>query len=216
MNVMLPSSKRTLLPLFAGAALVALVAGLWIAGRSAPSVTGASMDAPPPVEIPEAVIEQVPWKVTAFPAGASEKLAKKQKAYLAKTEVSAGEAVTQIVDALLFEPKALGSLTGRAATAGTVRALARSKLIPKGIEDIKIIRRVANIGIDVAGMRRGAAKVVTGYTASLDGKPVRMMLIANLWLERSREGWKAVAFDGKSMPYKAPAKDKKKSKGKKS
>ena len=220
MNVMLPSSKKTWLPLVSGAALVVLLAGLWILGQDAPSTTGASADAPPPpVEIPEAVIEQVPWRVTAFPAGVVGKASKKQRAAVQKNESRVGGPVTQVVDALLFEPQALGALSGRAATAGAARALARSNLVPKDLKDVKVIRRVALVGIDVDGVKRGAAEVMVGYKGSLDGEEVRMKLTAALWLERSKQGWKVVAFEGKSQPYKPPPhKDKKKNgnKGKKS
>lgn len=221
MNVMLPSSNKTWLPLVTGAALIVLLAGLWILAPDAPSTKGASADAPPPpVEIPEAVIEQVPWKVTAFPAGVG-KPTKKQRMAVRKNESRAGGPVMQVVDALLFEPQALGALSGRAATSGAARALARSNLVPKDLKDVKIIRRVAQVGIDIDGVKRAAAEVMVGYKGSLKGKEVRMTLTAALWLERSKQGWKVVAFQGDSQPYKAPPKKENKTgktgnKGKKS
>ena len=227
MNVMLPSSRKALWPLVAGAALAALLLGLWLASQEAPRSPGSSEEiAAPPVEIPEAVIEQVGWKVKAFPAGVSAKLTKAQKASMHRHKVSTGEAVTTTIDALMFEPDAIGALTGRSATAGAARALARSKLVPAGIKDVKVIRRAAQVGIDVSGMKRAAARFAVGFKGWLKGEDVRLTLTGAFWLERYSEGWKIVAFEGESKPYRTADKQKgnrnskgdakKKSKGKKS
>ena len=221
MNVMLPSSKKALWPLVAAGALALLVLILWATRQETPRSAGQADGAPPPVEIPEAVIEQVAWKVTAFPAGVTGKLTKEQKEAVKRNEVRAGGPVMETVDALVFEPDALGALAGRSATTGAARALARSKLVPSGVKDVKVIRRVARIGIDVAGAKRAAARFAVGYKASLKGEKVRLSLTGAFWLERYPDGWKIVAFEGESKPYRAPEKnnkgkkpnDKQKSKG---
>ena len=214
MNVMIPSAKKSWLPLVGGAVLIALLAGLWLLRQEAPTrvISDEAVQAPPPVEIPEAVIEQVRWDVKAFPAGVTGKVTKAQKAAVQRNKERAGSAVIAAIDALMFEPKALPALTGRSLTPGTAKALARSKLIPAGIKDIKVIRRAARIGVDVAGAKRAAARIAVGFRGVLDSKSVRLSLTGVLWLERSSGSWKVVAFDGESRPYKAP---KKKADGKK-
>ena len=209
MNVIVPSAKKSWLPLGAAGLVAVLALGLWISGRDLPAGSARGEVPAPPVEIPEAVIEQVPWKVTAFPAGVTQPLTKNQKKAIGKHRVSAGQPVTQAVDALMFEPPALGALRGKAATAGAARALARSKLVPKGIEEVKVIRRVARVGIDVAGTKRAAAKVRVGFKGQLNGKTVRLNLSGAFWLERYSNGWKIVAFEGESRPYTSPQKAKK-------
>jgi hypothetical protein len=214
MNVMIPSAKKNWLPLVGGAALVALLVALWLVLGQAPTrpLSNEAVQAPPPVEIPEAVIEQVKWDVKAFPAGVTGKVTKEQKSAIKRNKERAGSAVIATIDALIFEPKAIPSLTGRSLTPGTAKALARSKLIPAGIKDIKVIRRAARIGIDVAGAKRAAARIAVGFRGALDSKRVRLSLTGVLWLERSSGSWKVVAFDGESRPYEAP---KKKADGKK-
>ena len=214
MNVIVPSTKKAWLPLAAAGLLAVLALGLWISDRDLPGSARGEVPAPP-VDIPEAIIDQVPWKVRAFPAGVTRPLTKAQKKAIGKNKVSAGEPVTQVVDALMFEPAALGALRGKVATAGAARALARSKLVPKGIEEVKVIRRVARVGIDVAGTKRAAAKVRVGFKGRLDGKAVRLNLSGAFWLERYSNGWKIVAFEGESRPYTSPQKAKKAQKQKK-
>ena len=207
---MLPSSRKALWPLVAGAALAALLLGVWLVRQEAPRSADSTEEvAPPPVEIPEAVIEQVPWKVTAFPAGVTSKLTKGQKEAVERHETRAGGPVMETIDALVFEPDALGALAGRSATAGAARALARSKLVPGGLKDVKVIRRVARIGVDVSGATRAAAKFAVGLKGTLKDERVRLSLTGAFWLERYPDGWKVVGFEGESKPYRAP-KDKKK------
>lgn len=215
MNVIVPSTKKAWLPLAAAGLLAVLALGLWDSDRDLPAGSARGEIPAPPVEIPEAVIEQVPWKVTAFPAGVMRPLTKSQRKAIGKHKVSAGGPVTQAVDALMFEPPALGALRGKAATAGAARALARSKLVPKGIEDVKVIRRIVRVGIDVGGMKRAAAKVRVGFKGQLNGKAVRLNLSGAFWLERYSNGWKIVAFEGESRPYTSPQKAKKPQKQKK-
>ena len=203
---MLPASKKALWPLLAGGLLAVLLVLFLLTGQETPRSVGAPDEAPPPVEIPEAVIEQVPWEVTAFPAGVTAPLTKAQKEAIKRHEVRAGGSVMQTVDALVFEPDALGALSGRSATAGAARALARAKLVPDGIKDVKVIRRGARSGIDVAGAKRAAARFSVGFKGSLKGEEVRLNLTGAFFLERYSAGWKIVAFDGESKPYKAPAK----------
>lgn len=221
MNVMLPSSKKALWPLLAGGVLIVLLVVLWMSRQETPGSSDTGDTAAPPVEIPEAVIEQVEWKVKAFPAGVTGKLTKAQKTAVARHEVRAGGPVMETVNAMVFEPDALGALAGRSATEGAARALARAKLVPAGIKDVKVIRRVARIGIDVAGTERAAARFAVGFKGSLKGEQVRLNLTGAFWLERYTDGWKIVAFEGESKPYRAPDKSKgpdknKKRKGKKS
>lgn len=216
MNVMLPNSRKGLWPLVAGAALAALLLGLWLTKQEAPRSGGSAGDtSAPPVTIPEAVIEQVAWQVKAFAAGATRKLTKAQQEAVQRNKVRVGGAVMSTVDAIVFEPDALGALAGRSATAGAARALARSELLPAGMKDVKVIRRAARIGIDVSGAKRAAARFAVGLKASLKGKDVRLSLTGAFWLERYSQGWKIVAFEGESMPYRAPGDDKGKAKGKK-
>ena len=201
MNVIAPSTKKTWLPLAAAGFLAVVGLALWVSDREAPSGTARGEIPAPPVEIPEAVIEQVPWEVTAFPAGVTQRITKDQRKAIQKNKVSAGEPVTQVVDALVFEPNAIGALSGRAATAGAARALARSKLVPAGMKKVKVIRRVARVGIDIAGIKRAAAEVRVGFRGRLKGRSVRLYLTGAFWLERGSNGWKIVAFEGESKPF---------------
>lgn len=208
MNVTVPSTKKAWLPLGAAGLLVVLALGLWISDRDLPGSARGEVPAPP-VEIPEAVIDQALWKVRAFPAGVSQRLTKSQKKAIGNNKVSASEPVTRVVDALIFEPDALGAMSGKVATAGAARALVRSKLVPSRIKQVKVIRRVARVGIDVAGMKRAAAKVRVGFKGRLNGEAVRLNLSGAFWLERYSNGWKIVAFEGDSRPFTAPPKAKK-------
>ena len=215
MNVIAPSTKKTWLPLAAAGFLVVVALGIWISGRDLPSGAGRGEVPPPPVEIPKAVIDQVPWKVTAFAAGVTKPLTKDQRKAIQRNKVRAGGPVTQIIDALMFEPDAIGALSGRSATAGAARALAKSKLVPPGIKEVKVIRRIARVGIDVAGIKRAAAAVRVGFKGRLKGQSVRLSLAGSFWLERNPKGWKVVAFEGESKPYPPPQKDKKQQRSKK-
>ncbi|MGH2754444.1 MAG: hypothetical protein ACRDLB_08410 [Actinomycetota bacterium] len=195
MSTMIPTERRTWLPLAAGMSL--LLAGIWgmlvLPRRDIPS-SRRPTDA---ISITDPSIPQARWEARVFPAGVLGDVSKSEKALVKRARPKVVTTVREIYDALLLAPGRLNDLRGNALTPEAAAALARSGLaVPKGMNDIRTTKRVANIGIEVETARRAAARVSVSYRGMLNDKPVKIAQRATLWLEDDGKHWLVIAFNG--------------------
>lgn len=188
MSIAATPVKRSRLPAIAAVAVL----GSFLLASLASDGTSGKLEADRS-GIPAPIV-QAKWKVTAFPAGG--KLRAGTRATFKRVSTAAAGVVTQVFDSLYTEPDRTPEVAARTFTRKARAALLSSDAgIPEAMERVKIVLRSARVGVQAEGLKRAAASVRLRLRGRLDGKRARIAARSTLWLERSKDGWRVIAFD---------------------
>ena len=183
------------------AAVVAAFVGILAIGYLAGGDEGEHVDAEESHEEGEPQgIAQAPWKIRTFAAGKSGKLTTTQQDQQTTHGKTAAETIERVYDALLIDGAGFDEVLERHFTRGSAAALRKERPLPGSAEEVKTLVRKASIGIRADGARMAAAKVYVTFKASNEGRRMRLVHKADLWLERGATGWSVVAFDYSQRP----------------
>ena len=141
--------------------------------------------------------EQARWEIKTVPAGAITHVGKDDRAFAEKRGKSVERVVRDIYDTQLLDPRDLPKVLRTTFTAAAAKSYERSGFgVPKGATDVKSTKRVARIGVDVAGARSASASVTIALVGRLKAQPLRLTQHSTLWMQRGDEGnWRVVGFD---------------------
>jgi hypothetical protein len=182
-----------------GPGLVVAVAAAVTVGLLA--FTGAESPRPSssrdPATFADVEIPQAPWRVKTYPAGAGRSYRKADRKLVERQKKRLEKTVTTVIDALVLSPESLRELSGSALSRAAAKALMRSDLaLPKKVEDVRTMKRQAQIGIHYRGSKRAAVGVTVRLRARVDGKKVKLLHSSNLFLQKRNGQWQVIAFDG--------------------
>jgi hypothetical protein len=145
--------------------------------------------------------DQPAWRVEAYPAGASGKITKADRALISKQRVQLESVVTPVYDALFLQPGALKKAVRSTFTKGAAAEMLRTRAgLSPDASDVRIVRRVARIGIGAEGARQAAAAVKVIARAEVDGRAIEIKHRSILWLTRDSSGWRVIGFDVEQAP----------------
>ena len=151
----------------------------------------------PPRTAPK--IDHAPWKLRVSRAGRPEQLSKQAKARLDAQRPQVKEAVKAAYDAIFLDQKPLA----RSFTALAWRAFHENHAtLPQGSENVRLLWRRANIGLQADSGRRASAQVTVVARGSNGEREFKLSHRASLWLERKAQDWKIAAFDMNRRPLK--------------
>jgi len=193
-----PSSRRPWLALVGVCALVALVAGVLLTdlpGKrllSSGGLTGGSES-----EMAEAV-PQARWKIA--PAKAMSHATKAQSERIRRQRPRVTALVKSVYDAMFVNPDRLGATLDRSFRTEAARALRRSGAAVQTSGLLRATSRRAEIGIHSAGRPMFAIASVSLKAEPVDGSSEPLAHSSTLWMERSKNGWKVIAFQLKQGP----------------
>jgi hypothetical protein len=198
MSFVIPTHRKSRMLVGAAALLGILVVAILALQRSGTlPTTASSVDDRAPIEVVDQATEQAPWRVRVFPAGTGGKPGAAQMKAIKGQRDDLEGTVTAVYDALLLQPAAIKSMSGKELTPDVAAALERSKLSPSSeVEELRTTKRRARIGIQAKGARHAAARLDVTARALVDGEDVRFRQQITMWLERAGRGWKVVAFEG--------------------
>jgi hypothetical protein len=201
------------------AALAALGIGLTLllssedgAGRAQPAEPRPTSADRPAVSPPTGGVEQAGWKVSFSRAGTSGKLSKRAVTRLRAQRPRLTTAVRAVSDAMFLGGGAPASSYFRGPARGAFRR--SSAGAPEGAKEVRTLRRTAQVTIQATTARRAAASVTVIARGVVGGRDFKVRHRSQLWLERTKKGWKVIAFDIDQRPMRLttgrqkPAKDK--------
>ncbi|MGH2756483.1 MAG: hypothetical protein ACRDI3_01700 [Actinomycetota bacterium] len=198
MSTAAPSSRLgwRLLPAVIAGAVMVIVASVTIdALRSNPGVIpipGAAGGAP---VVRAASIDAPAWDMRVFPVGTRGGLSKIQRRHFEAQRPAVAKIVRKVFGAMAGE-RGLDEIVALHFTKDAARALARSDVaVPANATRVVIRRRKASIGIQGTPPNTAAAEVTLSAKAEIGSRVVRWSDRATLWLERSKRGWRVIAFD---------------------
>lgn len=196
MSVVAPSQRRLVWPVsIALTALMVYALNLYLPTRSPVSSVPRTL-APPGVE-------QAQWQVKTFPAGGAGigRIGNKAKARVKAQRQPLALLVQDVYDAMFLEPsRAEQVVRERFEAAAGSTALAKKIGLPASLEEVKITKRTAQVGISMAGAETAAARVKVVGTVKKDGRQTDFKHRSTLWLERSHKTWKIIGFDVSQGP----------------
>jgi hypothetical protein len=148
-----------------------------------------------------ATVKQAPWKITVYGAGARDLPKKKRKVSRARRrEVS--RVVRTVYNTAFLHPQRLRKTTRRYMTGAAARGFERLRIGADNAQDLRILWRTARIGVQARGARRAAALVRITARPGGGGKGTRSKTQSRLWMERTKRGWKVIAYDLDQRPLK--------------
>ena len=198
MSLAAPSSRKPWLALVGVFALVALVAGVLLTdlpGKrllSSGGLAGGSEG-----EVAEAV-PQARWNIT--PAKTMSHATKAQSERVRRQRPRVTELVKSVYDAMFVHPDRLGATLDQSFRTEAARALRRSGAAVPASGLLRTTSRRAEIGIHSAGRPMFAIASVSLKAEPVDGSAEPLAHSSTLWMERSRNGWKIIAFQLKQGP----------------
>lgn len=190
--------------------VIAAGAAIAFMGEEDPAVRGGSVSegevGPSPSRLPQAR-----WVIRTFASGTAGPPKKAHKRAVAKEKEALSLAVTSVIDAVTLRTAKIGDLAGEHLSGAASKALARSKLtLPDEAQDVQMVKRKAEIGLDANGGKRAAALVTTVVKGTIGGSPFKLSGRARLYMQKRDGGWQVIAFDAERSPHER-AKDGKKS-----
>jgi hypothetical protein len=72
--------------------------------------------------------------------------------------------------------------------------------VPEGAKEVRTLRRTARVTIQATSAKRAAASVTVIARGMVDGRDFKFRHRSELWLERTKKGWKVIAFDIDQRP----------------
>jgi hypothetical protein len=160
--------------------------------------------APAPTQPPASPgqeIDQVEWKITAFPAGALDRVSKKERKRLKSQRARLRLLVRNLYDTLFLDPGSRRATVGRLFATRAARALLRSNAgLSSRVTRVKTLIRRAEIGIQAKYATRAAAHVQVRARGFVEDNRVTIRHRAKLWLERTKNRWTVIAFEIDQRP----------------
>lgn len=200
MSSMIRTEGRPWLPIAIG--VTALIAALIAVGvirslADRPVSTGTSSGEAPPAVLGDdgEPLPQAKWKLNVYPTAVG-RPGKAQRELVGKQRDDLKQLVRKLSDSLLLT----GDVSGmkRSLTPAVAARFERSRLkLPKGMTEVRTLRRSAKVGVDEKATH-AAARVTLTYTGDLEGRTIKMQQKMDLWLQRNSNGWRVVAFSGTS------------------
>jgi hypothetical protein len=148
-------------------------------------------------------VHQADWKLATFPAGGvgTGHLSKQAKARVKAQREPLVALVEDVYDAMFLAPdNAQKVVHERFEAAAGASVLAKKIGLPAGVEEVKITKRSARIGIYVQGAKTAAARVKVIGSAVKNGHRSAFKHESTLWLERTDRAWKIIGFDVSQGP----------------
>jgi hypothetical protein len=140
-------------------------------------------------------IAQATWEVKTRLAPGHKKLNKKQKDRVKKEAVPIGDVIAEVYDALFLAPEDKSSVVKARFLLPTAKALLRTDTgVIEGSSEMKMLRRSADIAIEVATTRLAVARIAIKAKGMNDDKAFTVTHKARLWFEKIRGRWKVIAF----------------------
>jgi hypothetical protein len=162
-------------------------------------------DSSNPRAAPAPEIRHAPWHVVKYGAGAVGHVTRADRRRVEFYGRRAGTLVRGVYDALFLEPRRLGRIVRASFATTAARSFLRleSAGAPAKVERLRIVSRRARIGVDARSAKRAVASVWL-RAAGLAGER-RFLLLheATLWLQRTKRGWRVIAYDVKQRPVRA-------------
>jgi hypothetical protein len=199
----IPLDKRILLPA-AVAALAALGVGLALllsSGEEPGRARGDPRPAPPAegaASPPAKSLEQADWKVSFTRAGTSGRLSRRAVTRLRAQRPRLTRAVRAASDAMFLGGNTSASSYFRGPARGAFRRSGAGA--PEGAQKVRTLRRAARVAIQATTAKRAAASVTVIARGVVDGRDFKVRHRSQLWLERTKRGWKVIAFDIDQRP----------------
>ena len=140
-------------------------------------------------------IAQATWKVKTRLAPGHKKLTKKQKGRVKKEAEPIGEVIAEVYDALFLGAEDKSAVVKARFLPPTGKALLRTDTgVIQGSSDVKMLRRSADIAIEVATTRLAVARVAIKAKGMNGDKAFTVTHKARLWFEKIKGRWKVIAF----------------------
>ena len=199
MSAIQESFRKQRTPLLAIAIAIVLGAGAWlvISQTTAEHLTNPEYPTAAPA------IEQAAWKVDYSDSGRVTGLSNKEKARYSLQRDRVGDVVTDIYDGIFLNPAQLDDLIKRFFSSDAASSIGKAKLgLPAGASEVTTTKRKAKIGLDASTADFAIAKVLIVADAKADDREVTIEHSSTLWLERSDNDWKVIAFDLEQGPTK--------------
>jgi hypothetical protein len=150
---------------------------------------------------PAPEIDQAEWKITAFPAGALDKVSKKERKRLKSQRARLRLLIRSLYDTLFLDPGSRTATVGRLFATRAARALLRSNAgLSSKVTRVKTLIRRAEIGIQAKYATRAAAHIQVRARGFVDDERVTIRHRAKLWLERTKNRWTVIAFEVDQRP----------------
>jgi hypothetical protein len=143
-------------------------------------------------------IDQADWKVTLTRAGAGGRLPKRARERLQAQRPRLRSVVRSASDAMFLEGGKAASSYFYGPAHGAFRRSGAG--VPRGASGVRTLRRTARIAIQGTTARRAAAAITMVARGSVKGRDFRLHHRSQLWLERTKKGWKVIAFDIEQRP----------------
>ena len=153
---------------------------------------------PPPDQIhpTKRPIEQAPWRIHVYPAGAVTKLTAHQRARVKTQRERLADSVRNLFDAQYFSPEAAARPVAEKtfAPAAARRWLSARSGPPQGLAKLRTVARTARIGVNARTAKQAAATVRIVARGRRGQREARFAQVATLWLERAGGRWRVIAF----------------------
>ena len=199
MSAIADSLRRQRLPLLTivVVTIAAVVAWALVSRTTAEHLTRPGF----PVAAPE--IEQARWEIDYSAEGRFGKLSKFQRDRYAAQKVKSAALVTGIYDGIFLEPQRVEDLIKVSFSGEAAQRLNAKKLgFPPGATEVTTTRRRAHIALDAATADFAIGRIRVVAEATIGNKTEKVDHRSTLWLERSDNGWKVIAFDLEQGPAK--------------
>lgn len=142
-------------------------------------------------------IEQAPWHIRVYAAGALAAPTARQRARVEGQRKLLVDAVRALFDARYFSPEAAAEPVAKDTftDAAARRWLAARSGPPPVLTRLRTVVRSARIGVDAPTAKRAAAAVRIVARGRIDERRAKFAEEATLWLERVRRKWRVIAFE---------------------
>lgn len=111
------------------------------------------------------------------------------------------QVVTEIHDALFLRPSRLDSVTKRFFSSAAAKPFEKARIgIPKNADEVQTTHRVARIGVEAASTERAAALVQISAEGKAGSQTFRSSAESKLFLEKTENGWKVIAYEVDQRP----------------
>ncbi|MBW3594163.1 MAG: hypothetical protein KY391_01185 [Actinobacteria bacterium] len=199
MSAIAESLRRQRLPLLTIAVVVAVGTIAWALVSRATSQHLTRPDYP----VAAPAVEQAEWKIDYSAGGRFGKMTKKQSARYAAQKARAGSLVQALYDGIFLDPAGLKATVKESFAADAARSFDAERLgFPSAATDVKTIRRTARIALDARTAAHAIGHVAIVAEARLEKRTVQIKHTSTLWMERSDNKWRVIAFDVTQKPAK--------------
>jgi hypothetical protein len=181
-----------------GVALAVLLPSSDSAGHAPASEARPTPNESPPAEPRPRTIPQADWRVSVSRAGTKERLSRRAVTRLRAQRPRLVNVVRSLSDAMFLggDRPASYYFSGPARTAFRDSGAGA----PEGAKNMRTLRRTARIAIQSTTAKRAAAAVTVIARGVVDKRDFKLRHDSQLWLERTKKGWKVIAFDIDQRP----------------